>query len=556
MAFASLTIDLEARLANIEKDLGKSVQMAEKSAQRMQAAFSGIGRGLAFLGVAGAGGGLVNLIKSSLDAADNLSKLATKTGTSVEALASLELAAKTSDTSVEALSDGMGKLSVFMARYPDQAKAIGLTAKDPAQAMAQLADALVGVEDPSQRNALAMEVLGKSYRELLPLLAQGGDELRRQAGESADYAARMADLSEKAVRFNDALATIGFHAGAALLPLAQAFADMADAALQAAEGFDGLDAALAGLSQFGTVGQTLAVLWANVSYVFKGVGNEIGGIAAQIGALLSGDFKGAGAIGDAMKEDAAKARAELDKLEQRILNFKPKPREPIKLLDKNALDPTDIITDGAADKVQATLRKAFDTKALDDFLGTFKDRRAKIEQEYAGIIGRLTGSATAGVEGAKGFDLSAEILKGRGALASGDQAGADQSVARARQMLENLKSNGGADFEVRYYGEQLKQFELGIVNVQEKAATGARDAMLKNLEAAREEIAKMDPLKIPLASDAVGEDLKRTIEQVRKDLQANPLQIPVVATRASGIYEPSGGAASELRSAALQVGGR
>ncbi|MEY4713344.1 MAG: hypothetical protein RIS88_2794 [Pseudomonadota bacterium] len=58
--------------------------------------------------------------------------------------------------------------------------------------------------------------------------------------------------------------------------------------------------------------QTLSVLGRNVAFVFKGVGTEIGGIGAQIAAVMRGDFAGAKAIGDEMKRDAEQRRKELD----------------------------------------------------------------------------------------------------------------------------------------------------------------------------------------------------------------------------------------------------
>lgn len=58
--------------------------------------------------------------------------------------------------------------------------------------------------------------------------------------------------------------------------------------------------------------QTLSVLGRNVAFVFKGIGTEIGGIGAQIAAVMRGDFAGAKAIGDEMKRDAEQRRKELD----------------------------------------------------------------------------------------------------------------------------------------------------------------------------------------------------------------------------------------------------
>lgn len=76
---------------------------------------------------------------------------------------------------------------------------------------------------------------------------------------------------------------------------------------------------------FVTAVEALQVFGANVKFVFQGVGREIGAIAAQIAALARLDITGFRAISDAVKEDGARARAELDALERRILNRVPLP---------------------------------------------------------------------------------------------------------------------------------------------------------------------------------------------------------------------------------------
>lgn len=55
--------------------------------------------------------------------------------------------------------------------------------------------------------------------------------------------------------------------------------------------------------------------------MLKGVGTELGGLAAQAAAVGRLDFKGAAAIGDMMKADAIAARKEFDALEERLLSI-------------------------------------------------------------------------------------------------------------------------------------------------------------------------------------------------------------------------------------------
>ena len=69
-----------------------------------------------------------------------------------------------------------------------------------------------------------------------------------------------------------------------------------------------------------TVFETVAVVGANVIYVLKATGRELGGLAAQATALARFDFSGARTIGQLMREDAIAARQEVDRLSAAILN--------------------------------------------------------------------------------------------------------------------------------------------------------------------------------------------------------------------------------------------
>lgn len=69
-----------------------------------------------------------------------------------------------------------------------------------------------------------------------------------------------------------------------------------------------------------TVWETVAVVISEVWFTIKGVGKEIGGIGAQIAAVMQGDFSGAAEIGRQMKADAASAAEEQKKYVNAILN--------------------------------------------------------------------------------------------------------------------------------------------------------------------------------------------------------------------------------------------
>ncbi|MFG5778042.1 transglycosylase SLT domain-containing protein [Comamonas sp. J-3] len=70
-----------------------------------------------------------------------------------------------------------------------------------------------------------------------------------------------------------------------------------------------------------TAFQTVAVLAANVAFVFSTIGRSIGATLAQIDAATSGDFDGARLIGEEADKDSAAARKALDAYEAKILGI-------------------------------------------------------------------------------------------------------------------------------------------------------------------------------------------------------------------------------------------
>lgn len=102
----------------------------------------------------------------------------------------------------------------------------------------------------------------------------------------------------------------------ALSSAAGGISDFADDVKKAASGDEGVGL----LAQaFQTAVEASKVFFANVSFVFKGIGREIGAVAAQVVALGTLDIKGFNAISEAVKEDGARARAELDRYEYSVL---------------------------------------------------------------------------------------------------------------------------------------------------------------------------------------------------------------------------------------------
>lgn len=274
---------------------------------------SAIGGALSF-------GTFAAMIKSSIDAADELSDLGAKTSLTVEQLTGLNWAAQMAGTDLDTVARAVNKLAAEMGKDAEKFAQIGVDAKDPIEALKQLSDVFVSIENPQARAAFGNAALGKSWEDLAPLLSEGGAKIGDLVQRGQELSGVTGEMSGQAGEFNDRLdemraAVSGLvnRAAADLLPLLNVISEeMLDASLKT----HGLTSSFNPLTE--TL-RALIVLGGNVSFVLKGVGTEIGGIAAQIAALATGDFKGFAAIGEMMRSDAAAARAEFDRWEARVM---------------------------------------------------------------------------------------------------------------------------------------------------------------------------------------------------------------------------------------------
>src|SRR5574337_234847 len=322
MPIAKLSIDLEAKLANLQAGLDKAGLLAERQAERMQRAFAGASKALVAAG--GALGAALSVsvitrwVSATVDGMDALNDLADATGSSVENLSALEDVAARTGTSMDTAGDAIVKMNKALADAKpgsDAARAfeaLGLSVAelkrlDPVEAFQKLAIALQGFANDGNKARLVQELFGKSLKEAAPLLKDVAEAGTLQAKVTKEQA-------EEAEKFNKQI----FAMQKSLLDLSRTMAGPVVSA--ANELFSVLRGEGPGeISKFLSVPlQTALVLGGNVAFVLKGIGTEIGGIAAQAAAVARLDFKGAAAIGAAMTDDAKKARAEFDAWERRM----------------------------------------------------------------------------------------------------------------------------------------------------------------------------------------------------------------------------------------------
>ncbi|SEO64404.1 hypothetical protein [Nitrosovibrio sp. Nv6] len=170
-----ITRDLNAEFDKSNNTLSTIGSVATRMGGVIAGAASIAGAGLAV-----AGGGALLLAKNVATTASEMANLSKKTGVSAEDLGAWRLATAQSGTNLEGLAVGLKNVAKYMVEHEDNLRKLGITAKTSEGVLIQLAGVLSSMPDDDPRKmALANEILSKSYQEMMPLLAEGEDGLRK-----------------------------------------------------------------------------------------------------------------------------------------------------------------------------------------------------------------------------------------------------------------------------------------------------------------------------------------------------------------------------------------
>jgi hypothetical protein len=255
MAIATLTVDINAKLAGIQGDLGKVSRLAEQNAKRIESAFSGVGSAIkgafAGLGASIVTGFLSDVVQQVVDAQDALVDLSKSTALSIETLSGLGFAAKTTGGDLDSIAASINKLQVNIGKDPEKYKQLGINAKDGYEAFKQLADIFVAIEEPEKRAAVAAEALGKSWAGAAPALSEGAKGFEALVSKGKEVSGVTAESAAKAAELNAKLDLLKARAGGAATELVNSLVPSLDRTAArmealAAQG-QGLQAVFAGL---------------------------------------------------------------------------------------------------------------------------------------------------------------------------------------------------------------------------------------------------------------------------------------------------------------------
>lgn len=295
-SLGTLTLDLIAKIGGFIGPMDKASRNAKKNSDDISKSLKGIATAASAVGVAAAAGFSV-MVKSSLNAADELYKQSQIVGMSVEELSALTFTAGEAGVEFDLLSGSLGKFNknidaatkgkgAAFEAFSDLG--IGLKnangeLKTTAVLFEEVAGALSQLEDGATKTALAQDLLGKSGKDLIPLLNAGAEGLRDGAEEAARLNQVMSTEGAKAAEeFNDNLSrlqkSISGIGNAAAMEAAPGLAEMT-AVFADPEVQQGIAAIAGGLINIGTASvKVLAELSAFAGWVGEEIAARTNGI--------------------------------------------------------------------------------------------------------------------------------------------------------------------------------------------------------------------------------------------------------------------------------------
>ena len=238
------------------------------------------------------------------------------------------------------------------------------------QLLTKSLDGLAKMEDPLTRNAKAMELFGKA--------AKGVDfaSLNQEIENGAGVTEAQAKAIEDAAAAYDAIAKAGRDFSVMLAT------ELGPSLKATVDYMGGMKEVISGAGTvFRTVFETVAVLGANVAFVFKGIADEIAHTIENAKLLAKLDIKGAIASNEAYDGKRNMARLELEAFERRILGNGGRgegfddPRRIDRPGAKPSGAPARTVKPGI-DKEAEALKK----KQLDLFLKGFAEEQRQIEE--------------------------------------------------------------------------------------------------------------------------------------------------------------------------------
>ena len=287
----ALGMSTAAFSAGAKKAIGTTKGLAS-SITSLGSIVPGVGTAIAGLGAAiGAGAlaaGFQSMVSGSMEAIDAAGDLAGRVGVTTESLTRLQYAAQLTGSEAETLAPTLLKMNENLGKAKEGSEVakslekIGLSAEqlkqlDPGEAFVQIASAIGEVENPADKTAAAIAILGGEGGKLMNTFNAGGESIRALMEESDKLGNTITDVdAAKIGAANDAMDKMWKVIGGISNDIAVELAPF-------------IEVAATKLLEFGTEGDRLSTV---VSTGFEIVAKGIAYAADMFDVLVFG-FRGA-----------------------------------------------------------------------------------------------------------------------------------------------------------------------------------------------------------------------------------------------------------------------
>lgn len=292
----NLLVKAGVDFSGVQKGFNQMSKDLKKVGKSLSTAGSTLTKGLT-LPIVGAVAGLTALTVKSAGTADELNTLAAKTGLSTDRLQEMSYAARFIDVDLETMTDSMVKLTRSMdaaregtKKQQDAFKQLGVEYKNSDGSLrnakdvwAEAIDALGSMTNEAERDAIALELFGRSAAELNPLIKAGSTELNRLAKEAHDVGAVMSKenvtslnkLNDSLDQFKAVLAVAGGEIGSAFAPVLESLKPII------------MNTVVPAIKGFAKILSDVFKWFNNLSPQMKSFILLVGGLAVAMGPLLT-----------------------------------------------------------------------------------------------------------------------------------------------------------------------------------------------------------------------------------------------------------------------------
>jgi hypothetical protein len=361
MNVGTLTVEMAANVARLERDMNRARTSVDGAMQRIQRSVQVAMRALGALGLGLGAAQLAGFVRGAINAGDEMQKMSQRIGVATESISGLQMAFRQGGVTSKEMEMGLARLSIGVTNQTEVFKRLGIQSKDTLGALMEVADVFQAMPDGIEKTTLSNELFSRSGNRLIPVLNQGADGLRRYLELAQRLGTSVTpELAKQFELYNDTLDNVGeamrgiaLQAAAALIPTLQAVASALQNAFEsgsvqrglemmieavkvlglllgarligsiaaAAQGFIVKSAALA-TATAATTAYTIALR--GMQGVMALMGGPIGLIAAAAGALIYFSQKAEEAEfgADALAGSLGLANGQLERLTQTQANAK------------------------------------------------------------------------------------------------------------------------------------------------------------------------------------------------------------------------------------------